>query len=87
MQKIKTCRKPPAPHNLTVLKAQKNVILRRDFVNFLVYHPVAIAYYNWLSDSFIPDEHFFSTMSTVEADMIGKRRWTVRQSIPDLRQV
>ncbi|XP_059088386.1 N-acetyllactosaminide beta-1,6-N-acetylglucosaminyl-transferase-like [Tigriopus californicus] len=84
MKKLRQCWKPPPPYNITVLKAQKNVVLQRSFVNFLVYHPVAIDYYNWLSDSFIPDEHFYSTMASITVERKDNNTYIVEQIMPTI---
>lgn len=84
MKKLRQCWKPPPPYNVTVLKAQKNVVLQRSFVNFLVYHPVAIDYYNWLSDSFIPDEHFYSTMASITIERKDNNTYHVEQILPTI---
>ena len=59
-------RRPPPPFGLKVYKGFKNVILRRDFVEFLVMHPVANALKTFLKNTLIPDEHFYATMSRIE---------------------
>eukprot|EP00095_Tigriopus_kingsejongensis_P009896 maker-scaffold470_size172058-snap-gene-0.32 protein:Tk09896 transcript:maker-scaffold470_size172058-snap-gene-0.32-mRNA-1 annotation:"n-acetyllactosaminide beta- -n-acetylglucosaminyl- isoform a isoform x2" len=57
--------KAPPPWNITILKGSKNVALKRDFVDFILDDKKSWTLLNWLSDSFIPDEHFYSTLITV----------------------
>lgn len=57
--------KPPPPHGLTVYKGLKNVLIPRNFSQFVLSHPVAIEYYRWLEEVRVPDEIFFQTLSRV----------------------
>jgi hypothetical protein len=57
--------KEPPPFNLTVRKGSKTVALSRNFVLFALSSPVALDLYNWLQDSSVPDEHFYSTLATI----------------------
>ena len=43
--------KGPPPYNLTILKANKNVIISKKFANFLLTHPVATDYFHWIKAS------------------------------------
>ena len=43
-------------HGLKLFKGMKNAVLNRDFVNFTLNHPVAVNFYNWLTDTMIADE-------------------------------
>ena len=44
----------------------KGVVLTRSFVDFVVHNKFAIEFWNWLKQSNIPDEHFYSTLITVD---------------------
>ena len=59
-------RKPKPPYDLKVFKGFKNVILRRDFVEFSIQHPVAKKFQKFLKDTRIPDEHYYATLSRIE---------------------
>ena len=58
-------KKKPPPFGLKVFKGFKNVILRRDFVRFVITHPIAKAFRIFLQDTNIPDEHFYATLSRI----------------------
>lgn len=57
---------PPVPHGLRVFKGYKNTILRRDFVDFLINHPVAKDYEEFLSHTNVPDEHLYATLGRID---------------------
>ena len=70
--------KTPPPRKLKILKGSLHVLLKRDFAQFAVTSKLALELYNWLQDMSIPDESFFSTLSSVR---IGPNN-TVTQEIP-----
>ena len=51
---------------MTIRKGSKNVALRRDFAHFVIHDPLSINLLNYLQNTEIPDEHFYSTLVTVE---------------------
>ena len=53
------------PHNLTVYKGMKNVVITREFAAFCLYDPLAIDLFNWLAFAEVPDELFFQTLVLV----------------------
>ena len=55
----------PPPFGLKIFKGYKNVIMRRDFVEFIINHPVAIIYKDFLKNINVPDEHFYATLSRI----------------------
>ena len=57
---------PPPPYGLKIFKGYKNVIIRRDMVDFIVNHPVAKDYRNFLKHTVVPDEHLFATLYRIE---------------------
>ena len=59
-------RKGPVPFGLEVYKGYKNVIIRRDFADFLMYHPVAESVKEFFKDAAIPDEHVYATLGRIE---------------------
>ena len=51
---------------MKIFKGYKNVMIRRDFAKFLIYHPVAKAFEEYMKDTLIPDEHIYATMSRIK---------------------
>ena len=49
-----------------IRKGSKNVALQRDFAHFVVHDSLSINLLNFLQNTEIPDEHFYSTLATVE---------------------
>ena len=65
-QKIPGAVKSDPPYKLKIFKGFKNVMIRKDFANFLIYHPVAKAFQEYMNDTWTPDEHFYATMSRIK---------------------
>ena len=42
------------------------MIIRRDFADFLMYHPVAESVKEFFKDAAIPDEHVYATLGRIE---------------------
>ena len=42
--------------------------MRRDFVEFIINHPVAKTYKTFMKTMYIPDEHFYSTLSRINVE-------------------
>ena len=59
-------KKPDPPYKLQIFKGYKNVMIRKDFAEFLIYHPVAKAFEEYMTDTMIPDEHLYATMSRIQ---------------------
>ena len=57
--------KTPVPYGLKIFKGYKNVILRRDMVDFLINHPISLVFRQYIQDIKIPDEHFYATLIRV----------------------
>ena len=55
MQPLVSAHAPPV-YGLKLFEGMKNAVLNRDFVNFTLNHPVAVNFYNWLTDTMIADE-------------------------------
>lgn len=51
-----------------IMKGYKNAALLRDFANFVLSHRVSLEYFNWLKNTECPDEHFYSTLATLEVE-------------------
>ena len=49
-----------------IRKGSKNVALKRDFAHFVVHDSLSINLLNFLQNTYVPDEHFYSTLATVE---------------------
>lgn len=64
--------KTPANDGIVVFKGLKNVALTREFSTFLVRDNLALNYLNWLSDAFISDEHFYSTLVRVTVNNVTR---------------
>ena len=58
--------KEPPPYGLKIFKGYKNVILRRDMVNFFINHPISNMFRQYVQDIKIPDEHFYATLIRIE---------------------
>lgn len=54
------------PYNLKIFKGYKNVMMRRDFAEFIINHPVAKSFRDYLKDTWIPDEHLYATLSRIK---------------------
>ena len=75
------CTKPAVPYDLAILKGYKNVALRREFVEFILRHPVAKAFYAWLYNTRVPDEHFYSTLDSIR--VVSEETGTVQQVVEE----
>ena len=64
-KRIRLGTKPKPPYGLEVFKGYKNVMIRRDFANFLIHHPVAKAFEEYLHDTLVPDEHLYATLGRI----------------------
>nr|XP_001087111.1 N-acetyllactosaminide beta-1,6-N-acetylglucosaminyl-transferase isoform X3 [Macaca mulatta] len=60
-----TALKPPPPHNLTIYFGSAYVALSREFANFVLHDPRAVALLQWSKDTFSPDEHFWVTLNRI----------------------
>ena len=58
--------KAEPPYQMQIFKGYKNVMIRRDFATFLIYHPVAKALEEYMHDVVIPDELIYATLSRIE---------------------
>ncbi len=67
LQKVAGVDNVPPPYNLNIRKGTKNVVLTRKFANFIINDKIAIDLYNFLQLTSIPDEHFYSTLITVQS--------------------
>jgi len=75
--------KSPAPLNLTIMYGIKNVAITRDFAYFVLHSHVAQVLRDWLQDTLVAVEHFFSTLATVNVDHKGH----ISQDFDQLEQI
>lgn len=45
----------------------KNVIINRQFAKFSLESPVALEFYDWIKDVYVPDEYFFQTLVRIRS--------------------
>ena len=57
----------PPPLNLTIRKGSKNVALTRAWAKIVVNDALSISLQDWLKHTWIPDEHFYSTLASVKS--------------------
>jgi hypothetical protein len=55
--------KEPPPFNLTIIKGNLHILGSRPFIEFALNDKRALALLEWLNDTMIPDESFFSTLN------------------------
>merc|ERR1712198_105609 len=82
----------PIPFNLTIYKGAKAWKLPREFVQFLLTHPVAKEFLEFCKDTAVPDETVIATLSRI-SDMIPNQNssgfnsstsWLVKQNYQPL---
>ncbi|XP_059079306.1 beta-1,3-galactosyl-O-glycosyl-glycoprotein beta-1,6-N-acetylglucosaminyltransferase-like [Tigriopus californicus] len=56
------------PCNIMIMKGYKNAALTREFASFVLNHRVSLEYFNWLKNTECPDEHYYSTLATLEVE-------------------
>merc|ERR1719445_589460 len=72
---------PPPPYNLTLYKGIKSYRLPRQFVSFLLTHPVAKDYLDWVMFTAHAEEHTVATLARISNITLGPNRvWQVRQN-------
>ena len=54
--------KLPPPHNISIYKGSTHIIALRDFIEFVVHSKIAKDFYEFLKDTFIPDETIYSSL-------------------------
>ena len=73
---------PPVPYNLTLYRGYKNVILSRNYSHFILTHTVPKMFRNWIANTLISDESYFTTLSRITGI---KQNGTSYQVTQDLR--
>ena len=72
---------PPPPYNLILYKGIKSYRLPRQFVTFLLTHPVARDYIDWVMFTAIADEHTVSTLARISNITLSRHGvWEVTQN-------
>ena len=56
-------RKSPPPHNVTLTKGSVHITVTRAYVNYVLHSPIAQDFLEWVQDTEIPDETFFSSLN------------------------
>ena len=70
----------PAPHNLTLYKGLKSYRLPRWFVSFLLTHPVARDYIDWVMFTSNAEEHTVPTLARIsQTEFLDNGKWQVIQ--------
>ena len=72
----------PVPYNLTLYRGYKNVILSRNYSHFILTHTVPKMFRNWIANTLISDESYFTTLSRITGI---KQNGTSYQVTQDLR--
>lgn len=55
--------KEPPPHNLTIYKGSVATALNRETIKFVLENKIARDFLNWLNDTLMPDELYWSTLN------------------------
>ena len=55
--------KAPLMLDLTLTKGSVHIAVQRGFVDFVLHNPVAARFQQWVNDTWIPDETFFSSLN------------------------
>jgi hypothetical protein len=58
------------PYKINLRKGSKDVALTRDFVNFLVEDAFVWTFYDWIKETWVPDEHFYSTLGILRTSLL-----------------
>ena len=72
-------RQDPVPYNLKLYKGAKSYKLPRQFVEFLLTHPVARSFLDWSKSTAIPDEMVVPTLSRISNLTKVEENWIVEQ--------
>ena len=72
-------REDPVPFNLTIYKGAKSYRLPRQFVKFLLSHPVSLTFLEWSKTTAVPDEMVVPTLARISDMVETKNTWVVEQ--------
>ena len=70
----------PVPFNLTLYKGTRSYRLPKQFVQFLLSHPVATAFQEWSKTAANPDEMVVQTLARISSMEQDKEGWRVEQN-------
>ena len=56
-------KKSPCPVNMTITKGSVHITASRAFVNFTLHDKRAIEFREWVKDTGVPDETFFTSLN------------------------
>ena len=80
MVEVEDLQYPPPPYNLTLYKGIKSYRLPRQFVTFLLNHPVARDYIDWVMFTAHAEEHTVATLARISNITLShKGEWEVTQ--------
>merc|ERR1719452_120187 len=65
----------PIPFNLTIYKGAKSYRLPRQFVDFLLTHPVATTFIEWSKTTAVPDEMVVPTLGRISSLKMVNDNW------------
>jgi len=55
--------KLPEPHNITIMKGSVHIVVVRGFVEYAINNRTAVEFLDWVKDTGIPDETFFTSLN------------------------
>jgi len=55
--------KPPTPYGINLTKGSVHVVAVRGFVEYIIHNKTAAEFLDWVKDTYIPDETFFSALN------------------------
>jgi hypothetical protein len=70
----------PIPFGLAIYKGSKSYCLPRQFVDFLLTHPVATSFIEWSKTTAVPDEMVVPTLARISAMKMTNGSWEVEQN-------
>ena len=70
----------PVPFGLKVFKGAKSYRVPRQFVEFLLTHPVALAFVEWSKTTMVPDEMVVPTLARISSVTMKGDTWFVEQN-------
>jgi len=54
---------PPVPYNITVTEGSVQIVAVREFVKYVVYNETTTEFLDWVKNTNVPDETFFSSLN------------------------
>ena len=56
-------KKAPSRVNITLAKGSVHIAVQRGFVDYVLHDPRALIFREWVKDTFVPDETFFTSLN------------------------